>query len=112
MLIEFSIFPIGTHEHISGDIAKALQIVDDSGLPYQLTPSGTCIEGEWDEVMPVIKRCHEILREQSPHVVTMVKVEDDGERRGKLSRNVESVEEKVGHSLRREHSNRVVVGAK
>jgi len=32
----------------SKEIAEVLRIVDDSGLPYQLTPAGTCIEGDWD----------------------------------------------------------------
>lgn len=111
MVVEFSMFPIGAGAHISGDIAEALKIVDASGLPYQLTPSGTCLEGGWDEVMQVIKQCHEALRHRSSHLVTMIKIEDEvGEDQGKLSRNVQSVEEKVGHSLGRDHSGHIVVG--
>lgn len=101
MLVEFSIIPLGRDTHLSNEIAEVLKLVDASGLPYQLTPSGTCVEGEWNEVMGLVQRCHERARESSPHVITMVKIEDEQGARNKLQRNVESVEEKVGHRLER-----------
>ena len=101
MLIELSVLPLGGDTHLSDEIAEALKIVDDSGLPYQLTPSGTCIEGEWDEVMTVVRRCHERMLQSSPHVVTTVRIEDDQGATDKLRRNVASVEEKAGRRLGR-----------
>ena len=101
MLIELSVLPLGRDTHLSDEIAEALKIVDDSGLPYQLTPSGTCIEGEWDEVMSVVHQCHERMRQMSPHVVTTVRIEDDQGATDKLRRNVASVEEKAGRRLGR-----------
>jgi uncharacterized protein (TIGR00106 family) len=101
MLVELSIIPLGRGVHLSDEIAEVLELVDASGLPYQLTPSGTCIEGEWEEVMALVRRCHERARELSSHVVTTIEIEDDGEARDKLTRNVTSVEEKVGHPLGR-----------
>ena len=101
MLIELSIIPVGHNSHMSAELAKALQLVDASGLRYQLTPSGTCIEGEWDEVMPLIRQCHERVRKSTPHVITLIKIEDDEGEHHKLTRNVASVEEKVGHPLER-----------
>jgi uncharacterized protein (TIGR00106 family) len=96
MLIEFSILPLGSGTHLSGEIAEVLKIVDDSGLPYQLTPAGTILEGEWDEVMAVIKRSHEWIRQKSSHVVTSIRIEDDEGATDKIRRNVESVQEKAG----------------
>jgi uncharacterized protein (TIGR00106 family) len=101
MLVELSIIPVGHNTHMSGDLAKALQLVHASGLSYQLTPSGTCIEGEWDQVMPLIRQCHERVRKSCAHVVTLIKIEDDADERHKLLRNVASIEEKVGHQLTR-----------
>lgn len=101
MLVELSVIPLGGDASASAEIAEVLRIVDDSGLPYLLTPSGTCIEGKWDEVMPLVRRCHERVREHSTHVVTMVKIEDEEGARNKLRDNVASVEEKVGKALRR-----------
>ena len=43
MLAEVSIIPIGGNTHSSAELAKVLKLVDESGLPYQLTPSSTCI---------------------------------------------------------------------
>ena len=99
MLAELSIIPVGEGTHISEQIAIALKFVDASGLPYQLTPSGTCIEGEWDQVMSVIRQCHERVRSISPHVITLIKIEDDEEERNKLTQNVTSVQEKVSRPL-------------
>ncbi len=100
MLFDFSIIPVGTSEHVSPEIAEALKIIQSSGLPYILTPSSTCIEGEWDEVINLIQKCHRQVRKYTPHVVTMVKIEDDAGDHEKLRHNIESVEEKVGHELR------------
>jgi uncharacterized protein (TIGR00106 family) len=96
MLAELTIIPLGRGQHISSAIAPAISLIETSGLPYQLTPSGTCIEGEWDRVMPLIRRCHERVRESSPHVITMIKIEDEEGDHQKLTRNVESVREIVG----------------
>ncbi len=100
MLVELSIMPLGGNSHLSGEIAKALDLIDSSGLQYQLTASATLIEGEWDEVMPVIRRCHERMRESSSHIITYIKIEDDAGENNKLRRNVASVEEKVGRPLK------------
>ncbi len=101
MLIELSITPLGGDAHASDELAEVLKIVDESGLPYQLKPTATCIEGAWDEVMPLIKRCHERVREMSPHVITTIKIEDEAGATGKLTSNVRSLEEKLGRKLGR-----------
>ena len=102
MLIEFRIVPLGGDPHISDEIAEAIRVLDDAGLRYRLMPSATCIEGEWEEIMPVIHRCHERVRELSPHVITTITIEDDEDSGSKLERNVASVEEKLGHAAERE----------
>src|SRR5438132_1562258 len=76
MLFELTLVPICKEEHTSGAIAQAIKILELSGLPFQLTPSATLIEGDWEEVIPVIQRCHRELRRSCPHVVTFIKVED------------------------------------
>jgi uncharacterized protein (TIGR00106 family) len=101
MLAELSVIPLGGDTHMSDELAEVLKLVDAYGLPYQLTPSGTCIEGEWDEVMGLIRQCHSRVREKSPHVITMIKIEDEEGAHDKLSRNVISVEQKAGRTLGR-----------
>ncbi|MGH7321421.1 MAG: MTH1187 family thiamine-binding protein [Candidatus Rokuibacteriota bacterium] len=100
MLFELTIIPVGDDTHMSDELAQALKLIEASGLPYQLTPTATCIEGEWDEVMAVIRRCHDRVRGMTPHVVTTIQIEDDAGARDKLTQNIASVEEKVGRPLR------------
>ncbi|MEX0880406.1 MAG: MTH1187 family thiamine-binding protein [Thermoanaerobaculia bacterium] len=101
MLAELTIIPVGGDTHLAARIAEALKIVDASGLPYQLTPSGTCVEGEWDEIMPVVRLCHDRVRGLSPHVFTTIRIEDEEGERHKLTRNVSAVEERAGRSFRK-----------
>lgn len=101
MLVELSINPLGRGPHISRDLAAILKLVDDSGLRYVLTPFGTCIEGQWDEVMSLVKRCHEQARRMSPHVLTTVRIEDEELATDKLHENIASVERAAGRELRR-----------
>jgi uncharacterized protein (TIGR00106 family) len=62
MVIEFSVVPVGQGEELAGAVARVLDIIDRSGLPYQLTAMGTLVEGDWDEVMGLVRRCHEAMR--------------------------------------------------
>ena len=101
MLVELSIIPLGTDTHLSDEIASVMKVVDDSDLAYQLTPSGTCIEGDWDEVMDLVRRCHEQAREHSPHVITTVKIEDQEGVPNQITSNIRSVEGIVGKTLSR-----------
>lgn len=95
MLVELSITPLNGNTHISEDIADILEIIRNSDLRHELTPTGTCIEGEWDEVMPVVKRCHEEAKDRSSHVITHIKIEDDEGETNKIEQNITSVKEKL-----------------
>jgi uncharacterized protein (TIGR00106 family) len=99
MLAELSIVPLGVGEHLSGPLAEVLDIVDRSGVRYKLTPSGTCLEGNWDEVMGVVKECHAQVRRHSRHVMTTIRIEDEEGEDNKLVRNITSIEEKLGRQL-------------
>jgi len=99
MLADLTIIPIGRTPHTSETLAAVLKIIKDSGLSYQLTPTSTCIEGNWDEIMAVVRQCHEIARDETPHVVTLLKLESDDRELNKLRANIESVEEQAGEAL-------------
>ena len=101
MLVELSINPLGLGAHISADLGSILKLIDESGLRYVLTPFGTCIEGEWDELMPLIKHCHDQARKLSQHVMTTVRIEDEQGATDKLHENIASVERAAGRELRR-----------
>ncbi|MCG8608802.1 MTH1187 family thiamine-binding protein, partial [bacterium] len=77
MMVQISILPISDQVSISEPLASALKIIHESGLEYRLTPMGTLLLGEWNEVMPVVKKCHDAVRENSDRVVTQIKIDDN-----------------------------------
>jgi len=92
MIIELSIVPLGRGPSLSSDLAGILTLIDESGLPYKLTPMGTCIEGEWDQVMELVKRCHMKMTEIAPRTITTIKIDDYKGKKDQLHGKIESVE--------------------
>ncbi len=101
MLIEFSIVPIGASSSLSAKIAEVLDIVDASGLPYRLTPMGTIVEGDWDELMRLVKKCHRRMMRHEERVLTRIIIDDRKGKKGRMDRKVRSVEKRLGRSLRK-----------
>ena len=75
VIVDFSIFPIGKEESVSKYASRAVRIITDSGIPYHVGPMGTSIEGEWDEVMLVVKRCMQELKKDCPRLYMTMKVD-------------------------------------
>jgi len=101
MIVEFSITPIGKGGSLSEDVARVLDLVDKSGLPYKLTPMGTVVEGGWDEVMALIKECHLLMLKHAPRVATWIHIDDRKGAKDRIRYKVKSVEEKLGRELRK-----------
>ncbi len=96
MMVHLSIMPIGNDSHLSEAVAKAVKVIHDSGLDYRLTPMGTLILGDWQEVMPVIKKCHDTVRTEHERVITQIKIDDAKDGETSFDRKVRSVEQKAG----------------
>ena len=75
VLLEFAMAPRGHEQSLSADVARIVDIIDRSGLPYQLTAMGTLLEGEWDEVMALLKACVDKVAETAPRVSVVVKID-------------------------------------
>jgi uncharacterized protein (TIGR00106 family) len=98
MLVAFSIAPSVADPQggVSESVAAAIQVVRDSGLPNETNAMFTNIEGEWDQVMPVIKRAVDVLLEQSPRVSLVLKADIRPGRTGMLEAKVGRVEDLLG----------------
>ena len=101
MLLELSVIPLGRGRSISADLADLARIIDASGLDYRLTAAGTILEGTWEQVMEVARKCHGEMRKKTDRVVTLMKVDDYEQRSGRLTAAVASIEQKVGKPLKK-----------
>jgi uncharacterized protein (TIGR00106 family) len=100
MLVEFSIVPMGEGASVSRQVAQVIAIVEQSGLPYRLNPMGTVVEGAWDEVMSLIRSCHETIMAEGERVITTLKIDDRKGHSGMLEQKIASVEKRLGHKPR------------
>ncbi len=98
VLLEFSMTPLTKGESVSAYVARSLDIVDRSGLPYQLTPMGTIVEGEWAEVMAVTQ-CFETMRADCDRVSTQIRIDYRAGPGGRLQAKVAAVEQRLGRKL-------------
>jgi uncharacterized protein (TIGR00106 family) len=101
MVASFSVAPMGVTGDVKELVAEALRIVDESGLPYELGAMQTTVEGNPDEVMAIILRCHKRLLELAPRVLTHIAIDDRRGATGRLEGKVRDVEEILGKPLRR-----------
>ncbi len=101
ILLEFSMSPLTQGESVSKYVARSLDIIDQSGLAYRLNPMGTVIEGSWDEVMQVVKSCWERMSEDCDRISTVMKIDYRQGKTGRLSSKMDSVEKKVGRTLKK-----------
>lgn len=99
VLLEFSMAPAGQGESMSAYVARSLDIIDKSGLPYQLTPMGTILEGEWPEVMAVVTACFEAMKTDCNRVGAQIKIDYRAGPAGRLKSKVDTVEQKLGRKL-------------
>lgn len=100
VLLEFSMSPMDKGESLSAYVSRSLAIIDDIGLPYRLTPMGTVLEGEWDEVMDVVRACYERMSQDCNRISVSIKIDYRKGRSGALQSKIESVEAKVGRKLK------------
>ncbi len=95
-IADICIVPIGVGVSLSRYVAACEEVIRGSGLKVQLHAYGTNVEGDWDEVMAVLKRCHEVVHEMgAPRITTTVKVGTRVDRDQSMTDKIESVEQKL-----------------
>lgn len=99
MLAEFSIIPIGSGSSIGDQLAVALKVVDESGMPYKVNPMGTVVEGEWDDIIKLVKRCHDEIMKKEERVLISISIDDRKGKPNRIEEKVASVERRIGKAL-------------
>ncbi len=93
MLAQFSIIPIGTDESLSPFVAELIKIVEKSGLDYSLTAMGTIVEGEWDEVMDLIRYCRAKALKMAGRILVNITIDErPAKPKNRIRGKVEAVE--------------------
>ncbi|WP_130471423.1 MTH1187 family thiamine-binding protein [Candidatus Magnetaquicoccus inordinatus] len=100
VLLEFSMTPLDKGESVSTYVARSLDIIDQSGLPYKLGPMGTCLEGEWEQCMEVVKQCLTTMQTDCKRISIAMRIDYRQGKENRLVGKIASVEEKLGRSVR------------
>jgi uncharacterized protein (TIGR00106 family) len=100
VLLEFSMSPLDKGESVGEYVSRSLKIIDESGLDYRLNPMGTVIEGEWDDVFDIVKKCYQEMAKDCTRISTIIKVDYRKGKKGRLKSKIESIEQKLNKKLK------------
>ena len=100
VLLEFAMAPAGKGESLSEHVARILDVIDRSGVPYRLTPMGTILEGDWNAVMRVVGDCFHTLQADCPRISMNLKMDYRAGSESRLESKVAKVEQRLGRRLR------------
>ncbi len=96
VIADLGVVPLGIGLSLSRHIAACEKVLAEAGLKVRLHAYGTNIEGEWDDVLAAVKRCHEVLHEMGvPRISTILKLGTRVDREQSLEDKVRSVAEKL-----------------
>jgi uncharacterized protein (TIGR00106 family) len=101
VLLEFSVSPLEKGDSVSAYVARSLDLIDKSGLAYELHAMGTIVEGELSEVLALMQQCIEAIAADCARVTCTAKIDYRQGHEGRLQSKVTSVEEKLGRKLQR-----------
>jgi uncharacterized protein (TIGR00106 family) len=99
VLLEFSMSPLGKGESVGKYVARSLDVIDKSGVAYRLNPMGTVLEGEWEQVFTVVRKCYERMRKDCNRISCTIKVDYRKGHSGRLQSKVASIEKKLKRSV-------------
>ena len=92
-LVAVAIAPFGVGDELSEHVAEVVRIIRESGLPNKTYSMFTEIEGEWDEVMGVVKDATMALAEKGIRTEVVLKADIRPGYHNTMERKVEVVDE-------------------
>lgn len=97
MIVAFSVAPAAADPDagMSAAVAEAVRVVRESGLPNETNAMFTLVEGEWDEVMAVVRRATEAVAAVSPRTSLVLKADIRPGHTGMLRGKVDRVERRL-----------------
>ena len=99
VMIDLCVIPMGVGVSVSEYVTACQRILEEAGLEHQLHAYGTNIQGDWDEVMAAVKRCHEVMHEMgAPRVSSSMRLGTRTDREQTMDDKVQSVVTKLAAS--------------
>lgn len=97
MIVAFSVTPSGGDGAggVGAAVAEAIRVVRASGLPNETNAMFTNVEGEWDEVMAVVKQAVDAVASVAPRVSLVLKADIRPGHTGQLTAKVERIEREL-----------------
>jgi len=95
VIVDLSLFPVGKSESVSKDVARAVQLIRESGLKHRTHAMGTLIEGDLDGVMVLVRRCFQKMTATGNRVYMTLKADYREGPVGRLDSKVTSLESKL-----------------
>ncbi len=102
MLASFSIIPIGAGEELKSEIAGVIDLIDRSGINYRVGAMQTTVEGDAEEIMALIMKCHALVKSRFARVLTTITLDDRSGAANRISGKVRDVETVLGREIKRE----------
>jgi uncharacterized protein (TIGR00106 family) len=100
VLAELVIFPNNIVGSMSPYVARVMNLIDSSGLPYRLSPMSTVVEGEFDQILALLTQCHNELAKDCDRISIVMRMDSKPhDSSSRMESKVKSVEEKVGRKL-------------
>ncbi|TXH86321.1 MTH1187 family thiamine-binding protein [Thauera aminoaromatica] len=93
VIVDLCVVPLGVGLSVSAHVAACERVIREAGLKSQLHAYGTNIEGEWDEVMAAVKRCHEVVHAMgAPRITSSMRLGTRTDREQTMQDKIDSVE--------------------
>lgn len=98
VMIDLCVIPIGVGVSVSEYVTACQRVLEDAGLEYQLHAYGTNIEGDWDDVMAAVKRCHEVVHEMgAPRISSSMRLGTRIDREQSIQDKIQSVVDRLAN---------------
>ena len=96
VLVDICVVPMGVGVSVSKYVVECEKIFEAAGLNHQMHSYGTNVEGDWDEVMAAIKRCHETVHAMgAPRIGTTIRMGTRTDREQSMQDKIDSVASKM-----------------
>ncbi|MGH1460704.1 MAG: MTH1187 family thiamine-binding protein [Neptuniibacter sp.] len=96
VMIDICIVPLGVGVSVSEYVTACQRVLQDFGLKHQMHAYGTNVEGDWDDVMAAVKRCHEVVHEMgAPRITTSMRLGTRTDREQSMDDKIQSVQSKL-----------------